>query len=226
MSVLADPALEAHINALQARSKAQEAETGAWFADRAKKGELSWDGFDDKSHRFMADKLVALEPAKAEFCYLTCRALQARQVVECGTSFGVSTLYLAAAVRDNCGPRGGGVVIGTEHEPAKAAAARANFAEAGLSEFIDLREGDLRETLKVIEGPVDFVLMDIWTEMARPAMERITPHLRPGAVVIADNTVQARRGYEAFFAFVNDPANGLMTMTLPFEGGLEMVVKG
>src|SRR6185437_11454147 len=113
MSVLSDPKLQGLIDRLQAKSRAQEAETSAWFSERAKKGELSWDGFDDKSHRFMADKLVALEPAKAEFCYLTCRALQARQVVECGTSFGVSTLYLAAAVRDNCGPRGGGVVIGT-----------------------------------------------------------------------------------------------------------------
>jgi predicted O-methyltransferase YrrM len=99
------------------------------------------------------------------------------------------------------------------------------FAEAGLTDLIDLREGDLRETLKVIEGPVDFVLMDIWTEMARPAMELITPHLRPGAVVIADNTVQSARGYAAFFDFVRDPANGLKTLTLPFEGGLEMVVK-
>ena len=222
MSVLADPALEAHINALQARSKAQEAETGAWFADRAKKGELSWDGFDDKSHRFMADKLVALEPAKAEFCYLTCRALQARQVVECGTSFGVSTLYLADAVRAN----GGGVVIGTEYEPAKAAQARANFAAAGVSDLVDLREGDLRETLKVIEGPVDFVLMDIWTEMARPALELLHPHLRPGAMIVADNTSSFRQAYRHFFEFVADPANGLTTMTLPFAGGLEVTVKG
>jgi predicted O-methyltransferase YrrM len=220
--VLDDPQLQALVDRLQAQSVAQEAATNAYFAERIKAGDLSWEGFDERLTAFMADKLVALEPVKAEFCHLMCRSLRARRVVEVGTSFGVSTLYLAAAVRAN----GGGTVIGTEHEPAKAAAARATFAEAGLSDLIDLREGDLRETLKVIEGPVDFVLMDIWTEMARPAMERITPHLRPGAVVIADNTVQARRGYEAFFAFVNDPANGLMTMTLPFEGGLEMVVKG
>ena len=69
----------------------------------------------------------------------------------------MSTLYLAQAVRDN----GGGAVIATEYEPGKVAAARATFAEAGLTAFIDLREGDLRETLKVIEGDVDFVLMDI-----------------------------------------------------------------
>ena len=221
-SVLTDPALQALVDRLHAQSVAQEAETGAWFAERAKRGELSWDGLDETSHRYMADKLVALEPAKAEFCHLMCRALRASRVVEVGTSWGVSTLYLADAVRAN----GGGVVIGTEHEPAKAASARETFAEAGLADLIDLREGDLRETLKVIEGPVDFVLMDIWTEMARPAIELIAPRLRPGAVIVADNTTQVRHAYGKFFAFVEDPANGLTAMTLPFEGGLEMVVKG
>ena len=221
MSVLADPTLQALVDRLQAQSQAQEAETGAWFSERGRKGELNWDGLDEKSHRYMADKLVALEPIKAEFCHLLCRSLGATRVVEVGTSFGVSTLYLAHAVRAN----GGGVVIGTEHEPVKAAAARANFAEAGLAPFIDLREGDLRETLKVIEGPVDFVLMDIWTEMARPAIELIAPYLRKGAVVVADNTDQVRHAYRHFFEFVDDPKNGLSTMTLPFTGGLEFTVK-
>ena len=221
MSVLSDPKLQGLIDRLQAKSRAQEAETSAWFSERAKKGELSWDGFDDKSHRFMADKLVALKPAKAEFCYLTCRALMARRVVECGTSFGVSTLYLAAAVRDN----GGGMVIGTEHEAAKAAAARENFAAAGLAQFIDLREGDLRETLKDVGGAVDFVLLDIWTEMVVPALTLIGPRLREGAVIVADNTASSHRGYEAFFAWLADPANRMRHMTLPFDGGLEMCVR-
>ena len=90
-------------------------------------------------------------------------ALGARRIVEAGTSFGVSTLYLAAAVRDN----GGGIVIATEYETAKAKIARGHFAEAGLSECVDLREGDLRETLKTLEGPIDFMLTDIWTPLAR-----------------------------------------------------------
>ncbi|PZQ64440.1 MAG: methyltransferase [Phenylobacterium zucineum] len=221
MTVIQDPALRARIDALQARSVAQEAETVGYFVERAKKGELSWDGLDTDAHRFMADKLVALKPIKAEFCHMLCRALRARRVVEIGTSFGVSTLYLAAAVREN----GGGVVIGVEHEPAKAAQARANIEAAGFSDLVDLREGDLRETLQVIEGPVDFVLMDIWTEMARPALELVAPHLRPGAIIVADNTEQFRDAYRHFFDFVADPANGLRTMTLPFAGGLELVVK-
>jgi predicted O-methyltransferase YrrM len=218
MSVITDPKLQALIDRLQAQSQGQEAETGAWFAERGRRGELSWDGFDETSHRYMADKLVALEPAKAEFCHLTCRALGARRIVEVGTSFGVSTLYLADAIRAN----GGGTVIGVEHEPAKAAAARAHFAEAGLAGFIDLREGDLRETLKAIEGPVDFVLMDIWVEMARPAIALIAPHLRAGAVIVADNTERVRAPYAKFFDFVD--GHGCRRMTLPFEGGLEFIV--
>jgi predicted O-methyltransferase YrrM len=221
VSVLTDPALQTRVDALHARSVAQEAETGRYFSERAKKGELSWDGLDEASHRFMADKLVALDPIKAEFCHLLCRALRARRVVEVGTSYGVSTLYLADAVRAN----GGGMVIATEHEAAKAAAARETFAQAGVADLIDLREGDLRETLKVIEGPVDFVLMDIWTEMALPALELIAPRLRTGAVVVADNTTQVRHAYRHFFEFVDDPKNGLKTMTMPFDGGLEFVVK-
>jgi predicted O-methyltransferase YrrM len=182
---------------------------------------------DAQDHAFYADKLVALEEPKAEFCYSLCRAIGGRRVVEFGTSFGVSTLYLAAAVRDNCRSGGGGIVIGTEHEPAKAKAARANFAKAGLTDFIDLREGDLTQTLKHMEGPVDFALFDIWTQMVMPGLALIFPHLRAGSVICADNTAQprSREGYRDYFAFIADPANGLRTMTLPFQGGLEFTVK-
>jgi len=219
MSVISDPKLQALIDRLQAVSQGQEAETGVFFAERARKAELNWDGFDETSHRYLADKLVALEPDKADFCHLVCRSLRARRIVEVGTSFGVSTLYLADAIRAN----GGGVVIGTEYEPAKAAAARANFAEGGLADLIDLREGDLRETLTTIEGPVDFVLMDIWVEMARPAIELIHPHIRPGGVIVADNTERVRQPYRHFFEFVD--SHGYSRMTLPFEGGLEYIVR-
>jgi predicted O-methyltransferase YrrM len=221
MTVLSDPTMQARIDDLHARSAAQDPELFGYFAKRAEQGDLDWDGLDDDANRFMADKMVALEPAKAELCYLLCRALGARRVVEVGTSFGVSTHYLAAAVRDN----GGGVVIGTEYEPAKAAQARANFQAAGIADLVDLREGDLRETLKVIEGPIDFVLMDIWTEMARPALELVSPHLRPGAVVVADNTTQFRHAYRHFFEFVQDPKNRLRSLTLPYDGGLELCVR-
>jgi len=226
MSVLPDPRLAALLDRLHARSAGEGRALAAYFGERAREGSLDWNAFDPRTHQFLSDKLVALDRDKAELCYELCRSLRARRVVEAGTSFGVSTLYLAAAVRENVRQDGGqGIVIGTEYEPAKASAARAHFAEAGLSEFIDLREGDLRETLATIDGPVDFALIDIWSPMARPALERIAPHLRLGAIVIADNTIQFREAYQDYFAFVNDPANGLRTLTLPFEGGLELTTK-
>jgi predicted O-methyltransferase YrrM len=223
MSVVGDPKLERLLARLHARSDEQVAVTKSFYASRSADGQPPTDA-EIKALR--ADKLVALDRDKAEFCYQLCRANNARRIVEVGTSYGVSTLYLAAAVRDNVQSAGGsGVVIGTEYEPEKARAARAHFDEAGLSDFIDLREGDLRETLKEISGPVDFVLMDVWIAMARPALELIAPRLRPGAVVICDNTEEHRRDYAAYFAFLENPANDFRTMTLPFSGGLEFSVR-
>jgi predicted O-methyltransferase YrrM len=217
MGVLCDPELEQLLSGLHARSDAQIPAITGYDAQQATA---------DAIKGFRRDKLVALDRDKAEFCYQLCRASDARRIVEIGTSYGVSTLYLAAALRDNVRASGGdGVVIGTEYEPEKAAAARAHFAQAGLSRFIDLREGDLRETLKQIDGPVDFVLVDIWVAMARPALELVAPRLRPGAIVVCDNTAQHRDAYADYFAFLGDLANGFRTMTLPFGGGLELSVR-
>ena len=129
-------------------------------------------------------------------------------------------------MRDNVRAAGGhGVVIGTEYEPTKASVARAHFDLAGLSDFIDLREGDLRETLEQVEGPIDFMLVDVWIPMARPALELVAPHLRPGAIVICDNTERYRTEYADYLAFLDDPAHRFRTMTLPFDGGLELSVR-
>jgi predicted O-methyltransferase YrrM len=61
--------------------------------------------------------------------------------------------------------------------------------------------------------------------MARPALELVTPHLRSGAIVVCDNTEQYRSEYADYFAFIKNPANGFRTMTLPFDGGLELSVR-
>jgi predicted O-methyltransferase YrrM len=221
VSVIGDPLLDSLLAVLHARSDAQTAAIAAFDMEGASRPQD-----EDTIKAFRSDKFVALDRDKAEFCYQLCRATNVRRVVEVGTSYGVSTLYLAAAVRDNVkGSPDRGVVIGTEYEPAKAAAARAHFAQARLGGYIDLREGDLRETLKDIPGPIDFVLMDVWVRMARPALELIVPHLRVGAVVVCDNTQTRRADYADYFAFLNDPANGFKTMTLPFSGGLELSVR-
>lgn len=165
------------------------------------------------AYRFLGEKMVTLDPAKAQFCHMLSRALGAQQIVEIGTSHGVSTLYLADAVRGN----GGDLVIGTEHEPHKSQIAKQHFAEAGVDSLIELVEGDLRETLKSINHPIDFVLIDIWMAMARPAIELVASHLRPGAVVICDNTTTYRAAYGDYFDFIENPDHGFVTQTLPFD---------
>jgi predicted O-methyltransferase YrrM len=222
-SPLNDPKLESLLDRLHAQSDTQVDETDAYFARREQEVAIDQENFyDDDMYRFLSDKMVALDRDKAEFCYLLCRSLRARRVVEAGTSFGVSTLYLAAAVRDNQVEKG--VVIGTEYEPRKVEVARANFKEAGLSEFIELREGDLRQTLQEVGGAVDFMLVDIW-EVALPALELVSSSLRPGAIVACDNTAVDAAEYRDYFEFVNDPNNRFRTMTVPFEGGFELTVR-
>lgn len=108
------------------------------------------------------DKFVALDPDKCAYVYLLLRSMKARFVVEAGTSFGVSTIYLALAVSQNAGLQPG-KVIATENEPTKAVKARKYWSQAGddIEKFIELREGDLRETLKTgLPEQVDFLLLD------------------------------------------------------------------
>jgi hypothetical protein len=69
------------------------------------------------------------------------------------------------------------------------------------------------------------VLFDALLPMARPALELVATHLRSRAVVVCDHTEIGRREYADYFAFINDPANGFRTMTLPFSGGLEVSVR-
>lgn len=222
MSVLHDPKLEALLADLHDKSETQLKEMQSYYERRSQEPKPNPQAIKE----YLADKMVALEQDKAEFCYQLIRAKNAKRVVEIGTSYGVSTLYLAAGVRDNVRASGGkGLVIATEYEPGKAKIAREHFAKGGLSDYIDLREGDLRETLKSLDSPVEFMLVDIWIPMARPALELVAPHLKPGAIVLCDNTEQYRVEYADYFAFLNDPANGFTTMTLPFRGGLELSVR-
>lgn len=205
MEDLRDPGLERLLARPHERSDAQLEAMRIHDAAREKPGAASQERDAARIRAFRGDKLVALDRDKAGFCYQLCRANNARRIVEIGTSYGV--------------------VMRTEYEPGKAKAAREHFADAGLSRYIDLREGDLRETLKQIDGPVDFVLVDIWIAMARPALQLVASHLRPGAIVTCDNTEQYRSDYTDYFAFINDPVNGFRTMTLPFDGGLEFSVR-
>lgn len=164
---------------------------------------------------------LPLGPRQGLLAYMLVRALAARRVVEFGTSVGVSTIYLAAAVRDN----GGGSVIGTELEPAKIHAARANLAAAGLADFVEIREGDALETLRDTGGPVDFALLDGWKELYLPVLQRLSPQLRPGALVLADNLFTFWFDLRAYRDWLADPVNGFRALTLPVGDGMSCALR-
>jgi len=103
----------------------------------------------------MSDAYIAISREKGRRIYNILRETRARTIIEFGTSFGISTIYLAAAAREN-----GGRVITTELLPEKCAIARRNFAAAGVTEQIELREGDALETLKSMPATIDFLLID------------------------------------------------------------------
>lgn len=142
----------------------------------------------DPEHRaLMARAYLAVTPEIGRLLHVLARARRARTVVEFGTSFGISTVHLAAAVRDN----GGGVVVGTEAEPAKAAAARAHLVEAGLDDLVEILPGDARQSLAArAPGPVDLLFLDGHGRLYVEVLELVRPWLAPGAVVVADNATE------------------------------------
>jgi predicted O-methyltransferase YrrM len=127
---------------------------------------------------------MAVSRDTARLLYMLVRSTRARSIVEFGTSFGVSTLHLAAALRDN----GGGKVITTEFEASKAARARENFVVGGLADLVELREGDALEALAHdLPEQIDLVLLDGAKGLYPAVLTLLEDHLTPGALVVADN---------------------------------------
>ncbi|RAL14857.1 O-methyltransferase [Aspergillus homomorphus CBS 101889] len=194
----------------------------------AQEANLSWDDFEPEAvDEKMRDKFIAIEQDKAYFLYQMGLATQAKTIVEAGTSYGVSTIYLALAVAANAAVTGvPGKVIATEHEPEKSKRARGNWDACGspVSDVIELREGDIRETLKCDLGEVDMLLLDIWGPMLLPVLKLVQPALRPGAVIIADNTIAAAEHCKELLDYMRAPGSGFRNLTLPFNNGLELSV--
>ena len=126
------------------------------------------------------ERFLAVSPAYGRFLYMTARACKATRIVEFGTSMGISTIYLAAALRDN----GGGHLISTELQPDKVARARANLKAAGLDDLVDIREGDALETLGYLEDEVDLLLIDGAMTLYLPVLKLVEPRLKSGAVIL------------------------------------------
>jgi predicted O-methyltransferase YrrM len=147
--------------------------------------------------------------------YMLARATRARTIVEFGTSFGISTIHLAAALRDN----GGGRLVTSEFEPAKVERARANLAAAGLLDLVEIRTGDALQTVAAdLPDAIDLVLLDGAKALYPDILALAEPHLRPGAAIVADNADHS----PDYLARVRAPASGYLS--LPFADDVELSV--
>jgi predicted O-methyltransferase YrrM len=177
MSTLSEAKLSALIDRLFADANA--AENARWPSTR---------GTDRSDYRkyytLLKDQPLAVSRDTGKLLYMLARAIRARSIVEFGTSFGISTLHLAAALRDN----GGGRLIGSEFEPSKIKRARENLAAGGLADLVDIREGDALQTLaRDLPEAIDFVLLDGAKSLYSPILSLLEPRLRSGALIVADN---------------------------------------
>lgn len=164
----------------------------------------------------MKDIHLAVSRETGTLLYMLARAIRARSIVEFGTSFGISTLHLAAAVRDN----GGGLLIGTEFEPSKVLRARENLRAAGLSDLAEIREGDALQTLAHdLPDTIDLVLLDGAKALYPVILSLVEAHLRAGALVIADNADYS----PDYLARVRSSTGGYLS--IPFANDVELSMR-
>jgi predicted O-methyltransferase YrrM len=159
---------------------------------------------------------MAVSPETARLLYMLARANGARAIVEFGTSFGISTIHLAAALRDN----GGGRLVGSDLEPPKVEQARANLSAAGLEDLVEVREGDALETLaRDLPETVDLLLLDGHKPLYGRILDLVAPRLRKGAILVADNA-NASPEYVTRVRVAGGPY-----LSVPFGEDVEVSVK-
>ena len=148
--------------------------------------------------------------------YMLARSSRARNIVEFGTSFGISTLHLAAALRDN----GGGKLITTEFEPSKVARARENLTAGGVIDLVEIRVGDALETLREdLPESIELLLLDGHKALYLDILSLVEGRLRPGALVVADNA----DFNPDYVARMRSPANGYLST--PFGSDVELSLR-
>jgi predicted O-methyltransferase YrrM len=216
MNTLSSPRVVQVLDRLFAESDASEPARAAAVAGTDVSARItSRTGYRD-FYGLLKEIPLPVSPETGALLYMLVRAARAQSVLEFGTSFGVSTTYLAAALRDN----GGGRVITTEFEVSKVERARENLTEAGLSDLVEFREGDALQTLaRDLPETLDVVLLDGAKALYAEVLALAESRLRPGSLVLADD---ARYCAE----FVNKMrASAGCYVSVPLAGDLEMAMR-
>ena len=164
----------------------------------------------------LKDAWLPVSRDTAALLYMLARGTRARAIVEFGTSLGISTLHLAAALRDN----GGGRLITTEFEPSKVARAQEHLKAGGVADLVEIRQGDALQTLSAgLPESIDLLLLDGAKALYPEVLALVESRLRPGALIVADNADYSPE----YLARVRSPASGYLS--LPFAEDVELSMR-
>ena len=164
----------------------------------------------------LKDFPLAVSRETGALLYMLARSRNVRTIVEFGTSFGISTLHLAAALRDN----GGGRLITSEFEASKVVRARENLAAGELNDLVEIREGDALQTLSInLPDTIDLVLLDGAKALYPEILSLVESRLKPGALIIADNADYSPE----YLARVRSSTNGYISV--PFAEDVELSMR-
>lgn len=192
----------------------------AKYNERAQREAVEWSRTDLATLFAQRDQyLLQVGEEVGRFLHALAHARGAKRILEVGTSYGYSTLFLADAARLT-----GGEVVTLDLSAEKQDYARRQLGEAGLDGYVRWLQGDAVSLLDQLDGPFDFVLLDVWKEIYIPCFHKILPKLSENAVLAADNMLEpkvVRPEAEAYRAVVRSEAS-LQSVLLPIGQGIEL----
>jgi len=139
-------------------------------------------------------------PQDGRFLRMTTESMNAKKVVEIGTSTGYSAIWFGMALQKT-----GGKLTTFEIDPQRAATARANFKRAGMAKIITLVEGDAHEKVKKLKGKIDILFLDADKEGYVDYLNKLLPMVRPGGLIIAHNINPRQADPKYLEAITTDP---------------------
>lgn len=176
---------------------------------------------DARAQELLSDAYIPVSPEAGRLLYILVRATASMNIVEFGASFGISTIHLAAAVRDN----GSGHIISSEMHPEKVRQARKNLSDAGLNQYVEIREGNALQTLAHLDKPIDCLFLDGWKELYLPLLKLLEPRLRNGTLIIADDLNIFPEVMKPYLEYVRKPENGYTSEEIPVGDGMEISLR-
>lgn len=162
-------------------------------------------------------RMRAVGPQTGQLINILAKSLETPTILEIGTSFGYSGIWLGEAARAT-----GGRLITLELHEYKSLYAREMAEKAGLADYIDFQVGDAVQLIEALPGRVDFVLLDLWKDLYVPCLEAFYPKLNPGAIMVADNMIRPGNDDVKRYGRAIRAKAGITSVLLPVGTGLEV----